>query len=213
MTDNQEVLDQIKALSDKVAELSTGDDLEKEFEFEEKKKTSQMLNIDPETVDSYGDSVELVTKSRLRDYTESFKIARNFVEREYHNMVGNRYGRHSKLIPVYGDDGKPNKIDMVWFSGNDVKIVEISDSEGNTRVYYKIRLLVYDILTKKLLLSRIPTRDGAARQEEINHIGASRSGKEWIDQNAPMSPMKPIQYKPGQSGKTTLKNVGEMVLE
>lgn len=208
----QDVLDQIKALNQKVNELSEGDDLEQEFEFDEKKKPSMMLNIDPEITDSFGDSIELITKSRLKDYGESFKIARNFVEREYHNMVGNRYGKHSKLIPVYDDDGKPNKIDMVWFSGNDVKIVSLKDNAGNERLYYKVRLLVYDILTKKILLTRIPTKDGAARQEEIQHIGAGRLGKEWIDQNAPVSPMKPIKYTPG-SGKTTMKNVGEMVFE
>lgn len=202
------LLDAVSELSQKVKELSEGNDLEKEFEFDDKKAHSQMLSIEPEQTDSFGDSIELITKSRLSDYTESFKIARNFVEREYHNMMGNRYGRHSKLIPVYDEEGHENKIDLVWFSGNDVKIVQIGD-----KLYYKIRLLVYDILTKKLLLARIPTGNGAARNEEINHKGASVMGKQWLDQNSPMNPMKPVSYNPISKGKTTMKQVGEIVVE
>jgi len=58
-----------------------------------------MLEVSPIQTDSYGDSIELMTKTRLKDYAESFLIAFNFVQREYHNMAGNRYGKHSKLIP------------------------------------------------------------------------------------------------------------------
>lgn len=210
---NDEVLKAIKQLTERVNDISNkdNDDLESEFEHDDEKKKSQMLEIDPTTTDSFGDSIELVTKSRLKDYNESFQIARNFVEREYHNMVGNRYGRHSKIIPVFDDNGKPTKIDMTWFSGNDVKIISTTDKQGNERLYYKVRLLVYDILTKKLLLSRIPTSDGAARQEEIQHIGAGRLGKEWIDQNAPMQPMKPIKYTPNKPN--TKDRVGAIVNE
>lgn len=195
----------IHTLSQKVDELSEGSDLESEFVTDEPKKRSQMLDLDPERVDSFGDSIELVTKSRLKDYNESFQIAKNFVEREYHNMLGNRYGKHSKLIPVFDENGEPNKIDMVWFSGNDVKIVEIGE-----RQYYKIRLLVYDILTKKILLARIPTADGKARGEEIELTGASRIDK-WKEMSN-MTPMKPISYSPGKN-KTTMKQVGEVVFE
>lgn len=213
MTDREEILAAIASLKQKVDEITEGDDLEREFEQEETKKSSAMLDIDPETVDSFGDSIELITKSRLRDYGESFQIAKNFVEREHHTMMGNRYGKHSKLIRVYGDDGKLNKIDMNWFSGCDVKIVTIVDSDGIERSYYKIRMLVRDVLTKKLLLSRIPTADGKARQEEIQHKGATQFGKPWLDQNAPLDTMKPIKYNPHNPQKTTMKNVGELIME
>lgn len=204
----ESLLRAVNSLSKKVDELSEGNDLESDFVNDEPKKRSQMLDLDPERVDSFGDSIELITKSRLKDYNESFQIAKNFVEREYHNMIGNRYGRHSKIIPVFDEDGTENKIDMVWFSGNDVKIIEI-----NGRQYYKIRLLVYDILTKKILLARIPTSDGAARGEEIQHIGAGRMGQEWLKDHAPTNPMKPISYSPNKGNKTTMKQVGEVVFE
>lgn len=207
---NKEILEQIKKLSDKVQEITEGDDLEQSFEMPEEKKKSQMLDIDPEIVDSFGDPVELMTKSRLRDYSESFRIALTFAKREYHNMVGNRFGKHSKLIPVFNDDGKENKIDMVWFSGNDIKIVEIEGKDGVVRQYYKVRLLIYDILIKKMLLSRIPI-GGQARYEDIQHVGAGRLGENWIKDNAPLNPMKPINYAPGK--KTTMENVGKISFE
>lgn len=220
--DKEEILAQLKllaeqnkALSAKVEEFAEGDDLEIKFDREEPtKKYSQMLEINPEMIDSFGDSIELVTKSRLGKYDEAYKVALGFVGREYHNMVGNRYGRHSKLIPVYDNNGKLNKIDMVWFSGNDVKIVKIKEWNGKEREYYKIRLLVSDILTKKMLLARIPTSDGKARDEEIKHMGAGRLSEQGIQDMLNISPMKPIRYS-GQSGqrRMTTKNVGEMVFE
>ena len=207
--DKQEILEQLKLLSNKVAELAEEDDLEIKLDKEEPtKKYSQMLEINPELTDSFGDSIELVTKSRLKDYGESYQVALNFVEREYHNMIGNRYGRHSKLIPVFDNNGKMNKIDMVWFSGNDVKITEL-----NGKKYYKIRLLVYDILTKKMLLSRIPTSDGKARGEEIQHMGAGRMTEQGIQELLNINPMRPIKYSGGGQRKMTAKNVGEMVFE
>lgn len=203
----QALSDQNKALSEKLEALTEEDDLEKDFEIEEKPKQSQMLNINPSITDSFGDSIELVTKSRIADNAESFRIAKTFVEREYHNMLGNRFGKHSKLIPVFNDDGTKNKIDMVWFSGNDIKVVDI-----NGKAFYKIRLLVYDILIKKILITRIPIT-GAARQEEINYIGAEKSGNRWTQEHNPMEPMKPINYKPPIQGKTTMRNVGEVIYE
>ena len=211
MTADKKTLDTIRELTDKVKELSDaldGNDLEDKYEPPEEKKRSQMLDIDPENVDSFGDAIELATKTRLQSYGESFKVARNFVIREYHNMIGDRYGKHSKLIPVFDETtGKENKIDMVWFSGNDVKIVEIGG-----KVYYKIRMLVRDILTKKLLLMRIPINNGAARTEEIQHIGAGRMGNQWIQDNAPLNPMKPINYAPPKKNNT-MKQVGEASFE
>jgi len=93
---------------------------------------------------------------------------------------------------------------MSWFSGSDIKIVEIEDKAGNKKEYYKIRLLVYDILVKKLLLSRIPTADGKARGEEIQHKGAGISGNQNI---APITPMKPIKYN--QENNSTSKVVNK----
>lgn len=210
MTD-KDLLKAVQELTKKVNELSDasdGDDLEGEFEKEEPKKRSQMLDIDPENVDSFGDAIELATKTRLKNDGESFKVAVNFVKREYHNMMGNRYGKHSKLIPVFDEaTGKENKIDMVWFSGNDVKIVEIDG-----KAYYKIRMLVRDILTKKILLLRIPTSNGAARTEEIQHVGAGRMGNQWITENAPLNPMKPINYNPSKP-KANMKQIGEDAFE
>lgn len=212
-SEKEELLDAIAELTHKVNELSEGDDLEREFEFEEKNNPSVMLHVDAKLTDSFGDPVELHTKTRINNYNEAFVIARTFTEREYHNMMGNRYGKHSKLIRAFDDDGKPNRIDMTWFSGNDVKIVNIIDSDGIERPYYKVRILVYDILIKKILMLRIATSDGAARQEEIQHRGASTIGKPWLDQNAPLNQMKPVKYNPANSHKTTMKNVGEVVFD
>ena len=210
MNNEKELMETIKRLQEKVEELSESmeDDLESSFEMDEPKKRSQMFDLDPERTDSFGDSIELITKTRLSDYQESFTIARNFVIREYYNMEGNFFGKHSKVIPVYNDDGIENRIDMSWFSGNDIKVIEI-----NGKAYYKIRLLVRDIFTKKLLLTRIPTKDGAARQEEIQHIGAGRMGENWLKEHAPINPLKPVSYTPPKNNKTTMKQVGEIVFE
>jgi hypothetical protein len=203
-TSNEEILEQLKLLSEKVNNLDDGNDLELNYQVDNKAH-SQMLEVDPGQTDSFGDSVELVTKSRLENNAESFKVAVNFVSREYHNMQGNRYGKHSKLIPILDNYGKKTRLDMVWFSGSDIKIVKIDGKE-----YYKIRLLVYDILIKKLLLARMPTGDGKSRQEEIQHKGAGIGGQGWINQNAPMSPMAPINYKGQQNNNPS---VGDTLYE
>lgn len=211
MTTNDDLLKRLNALSDKVEDLTDGNDLELNYQ-SDSKQHSQMLEVSPIQSDSYGDSIELMTKTRLKDYAESFLIAFNFVQREYHNMVGNRYGKHSKLIPVYDNQGKKTKIDMSWFSGSDIKIVELEDKKGNKKEYYKIRLLVYDILVKKLLLSRIPTADGKARGEEIQHKGAGVNGN--VQNSIPVTPMQPIKYAPNNGNTSnTINKTGDILYD
>ena len=202
--------DKLSSMEAQIKELHKDDGLEEKFEnVTDGKKHSHMLEIDPSRVDSYGDSIELITKSRLINYDESSKVALAFVEREHHNMLGNRFGKHSKLIPRFNEDGSENKINMVWFSGNDVKIIKIKDRKGNEKEFYKIRLLVYDIFVKKFLLARIPIDGGKARYEEIQHIGAGRLGEQWMQDNAPMTPMTPRSYKP-QMQRATVENAGTL---
>ena len=199
----KQMMDKLKKIEEELNNIKQVDDLEEKFEtVTDGKKHSHMLEIDPSRVDSYGDSIELITKSRLVNYAESSKVALSFVEREYHNMMGNRFGKHSKLIPHYNDDGSENKINMVWFSGNDVKLIKIKDKE-----FYKIRLLVYDIFVKKFLLARIPIDGGKARYEEIQHIGAGRLGEQWTKDNAPLTPMSPNKYT-APIQKTNIENAG-----
>lgn len=205
---NKQLLDRFASMEAQIKELHKDDGLEEKFEdVTNNKKHSHMLEIDPSRVDSYGDSIELITKSRLVNFAESSKIALAFVEREHHNMLGNRFGKHSKLIPRFNEDGSENKINMVWFSGNDVKIIKIKDHKGNEKEFYKIRLLVYDIFVKKFLLARIPIDGGKARYEEIQHVGAGRLGEQWTQDNAPLTPMSPRNYKP-QMQKPIIENAG-----
>jgi hypothetical protein len=191
---NDIIMQEIKKLSAKVDKLDDNDDLELNYDNNsnnnDENEYSQMLNISPTQIDSFGDSIELTTKSRLENNYESFQVAFTLAQREYHNMVGNRYGKHSKLIPVLDNFGKPTRLDKLWFSGSDITIVTIKDKE-----YYKIRLLVYDILVKKLLLSRIPTSNGGARQEEINLAAAHNRGN-LVNANtvSNIQPQKPIDY-------------------
>jgi hypothetical protein len=206
---NKQLLEKLNRLESQISEIHQGDGLEEKFEnVTDGKKHSHMLEIDPSRVDSYGDSIELITKSRLINYAESSSVALAFVEREHHNMMGNRFGKHSKLIPRYNDDGTENKINMVWFSGNDVKLITIKDRKGNEKEFYKIRLLVYDIFVKKFLLARIPIDGGKARYEEIQHIGAGRLGEVWTNENAPLTPMSPKNYKPTLQQRPTVENAG-----
>jgi len=202
------LFEKLSNMEAQIKELHKDDGLEEKFEnVTDGKKHSHMLEIDPSRTDSYGDSIELITKSRLINYEESSKVALAFVEREHHNMLGNRFGKHSKLIPRFNEDGSENKINMVWFSGNDVKIIKIKDRKGIEKEFYKIRLLVYDIFVKKFLLARIPIDGGKARYEEIQHIGAGRLGEQWTQDNAPLTPMSPKNYKP-QMQRTNMENAG-----
>jgi hypothetical protein len=194
LSQNDIIMQELRKLSAKVDKLDDNDDLE--LNYSENSGTnqndvrSQMLNISPTQIDSFGDSIELTTKSRLENNHESFQVAFTLAQREYHNMIGNRYGKHSKLIPVLDNFGRPTRLDKLWFSGSDIKIITIKDKE-----YYKIRLLVYDILVKKLLLSRIPTSNGGARQEEINLAAAKNAGNSLRPQEVSnIQPQKPIDY-------------------
>ena len=189
---NTIIMQELKKLSAKVDKLDNNDDLELNYSNTNNTSDlrSQMLNISPNQIDSFGDSIELTTKSRLANNQESFQVAYALTQREYHNMIGNRYGKHSKLIPVLDNFGRKTQLDKLWFSGSDIKIVKIGEQE-----YYKIRLLIYDILVKKLLLSRIPTSNGGARQEEINLAAANNRGN--LPQSnivANIEPQKPIDY-------------------
>ena len=186
---NKQLLDAIKRMEGEIDELreDQADDLEGiDFSTSEDNKRS-MLTIDPATTDSLGDSVELVTNSRLKNNKEAFEMAATFAKREYHSMVGNRFGKHSKLIPVLDANGKKNPINLSWFSGSKIRIVELGGKE-----YYKIRLLMSDIVLKKILLLRIPTNNGGARQEEI-HLRAAETPNH-IDPSGTVAPMKPIKY-------------------
>lgn len=205
----KEILEQIKRLSEQNKALAqklkdaTDDDLETDLQFNEPKKHKVMFDIDPDRVDGYGDPVELLTKSRLRDATDAFDVAATFTHREYHHMMGNHYGKHSKLIPVYNDDGSKNQ-DIQWYQGYPITIVE--DKDG--RLYYKIRMLIRDILTKKLLISKIAI-ESKGREEEIHLSGASRHGMGWIMENAPLYQLR--YPKTEKNKKVTLKKVDEVI--
>jgi hypothetical protein len=209
LSQNDIIMQEIKKLSAKVDKLDDNDDLELNYSgnsgANQNEVRSQMLNISPEQIDSFGDSIELTTKSRLENNHESFQVAFTLAQREYHNMIGNRYGKHSKLIPVLDNFGRATKLDKLWFSGSDIKIISIKDKQ-----YYKIRLLVYDILVKKLLLSRIPTSNGGARQEEINLAAAKNAGNSLRPQEVSnIQPQKPIDY----GKKQNEQSVGDTLYE
>jgi len=204
LAQNDIIMQELKKLSAKVDKLDDNDDLELNYSGPSGNNLndvrSQMLNISPDQVDSFGDSIELTTKSRLENNHESFQVAFTLVQREYHNMVGNRYGKHSKLIPVLDNFGRTTKLDKLWFSGSDIKIITIKGKE-----YYKIRILVYDMLVKKLLLSRIPTSNGGARQEEINLAAAKNQGNQLrANEVSNIQPQKPIDYGKKQSDAATV---------
>jgi hypothetical protein len=209
LSQNDIIMQELKKLSAKVDRLDDSDDLELNYSNSsndsQEEEYSQMLNISPTQIDSFGDSIELTTKSRLENNHESFQVAFTLAQREYHNMVGNRYGKHSKLIPVLDNFGRPTKLDKLWFSGSDIKIITIKEKE-----YYKIRLLIYDILVKKLLLSRIPTSNGGARQEEINLAAANNRGN-LVNANtvSNIQPQKPIDY----GKKQNEQSVGDTIYD
>jgi len=144
-----------------------------------------MLRVGTEDYDIFGDPMGIVTASRLKDYSDSFQFAKSFVVGKHHRMLGNRYGKHSLLIrKEYFDDGRIDPYLLSAFPYREILINE----KGHNVEYYKIRMLITDMLATKLLLTRIPTSDGKARLEQIQHAGAKAMGIGWSEEKSPVPP-------------------------
>lgn len=167
-------LEQAKKLEDLEGTIPTDDAPEK-----------SMLRVGTEDYDIFGDPMGIVTASRLKDYSDSFQFAKSFVVGKHHRMLGNRYGKHSLLIrKEYFDDGRIDPYLLSAFPYREILIHE----RGHNVEYYKIRMLITDMLATKLLLTRIPTSDGKARLEEIQREGAKAMGIGWSEEKSPVPP-------------------------
>lgn len=172
----------------------------------EKLEEHNMLKVNTQEFDMFGDPIGMVTGSRLHGDADAWNIARAFVVGKHHNMMGNRYGKHSLLIrKEYFDEGK---IDPYLLSAYPHKVIEMPVN-GEMVEFYKIRMLVSDMLVYKILLTRIPTGEGLARKEEIMHIGAKNMGIGWTEEKIPVPP----DYIPkGTYGKVKKPSTGEQVV-
>lgn len=153
-----------------------------------------MMRVDTQDYDLFGDPIGLITGSRLKDYNDAFQFAKAFIIGKHNRMMGNRYGKHSLLIKKQYFDEKSINPYLISAFPHMIFIRK----EGQTLVeYYKIRIEVNDILVLKLLLTRIPTSDGKARHEQIQHAGAKAMGMAWLEDKNPVPP----DYIPSYSDK------------
>lgn len=194
MTKKESTSQAFKSLKKKVDRLEQAkklEELEGHIPQEDTAEDINMMRVDTQDYDIFGDPIGLITGSRLGDYQDSFRFARSFVVGKHHRMAGNRYGKHSLLIKKeYFDEGS---IDPYLISAYPHKIIKGRDGLE----YYQIRMLVTDMLTTKLLLTRIPTSDGKARQEQIQHAGAKSMGIGWTEEKVPVPP----NYIPAYNNK------------
>ena len=170
---------------DRLEQTKKLEELEGRIPEEERPEDHNMLKVNTQEFDMFGDPIGMVTGSRLHGDADAYNIARAFVVGKHHNMMGNRYGKHSMLIrKEYFDEGK---IDPYLLSAYPHKIIELKVN-NETVEYYKIRMLVSDMLVNKMLLTRIPTGEGLARKEEIQHVGAKAMGYPFTQENIPIPP-------------------------
>ena len=189
------VLKALKKKVDRLEQTKKLEELEVKIPTDEAPETN-MMKVDTEDYDIFGDPIGMVTWSRLKDYTDSWQFAKSFVVGKHHRMMGCRYGKHSLLIKKdYFDEGR---IDPYLLSAYPYTIIQIKE-RGHIVDYYKIRMLITDMLAIKLLLTRIPTSDGKARLEQIQHAGAKAMGLGWSEEKVPVPP----NYIPSYTNKKT----------
>lgn len=194
----------IKKRLDRIEQTKKLEELEGNIPQEESTEIN-MMRVDTQDYDIFGDPVGLITGSRLKDYNDAFNFARSFVVGKHHRMMGNRYGKHSLLIKKeYFDDGR---IDPYLLSAYPYTIIKITE-RGEVVEYYKIRMLIRDILSTKLLLTRIPTSDGKARLEQIQHAGAKSMGIGYAEEKSPVPPSYIPSYTDKRpTGESKVKQV------
>lgn len=184
----ESILKEIKKLTKKVERLEQTkklEELEGHLPAEEQPEEINMLKVNTQEFDMFGDPTGMITSSRLHGDYDAHNIATAFVIGKHHRMIGNRYGKHSLLIKKeYFDEGK---IDPYLLSAYPHKIIEMP-CNGETIEFYKIRMLVTDIQVVKLLLTRIPTGEGLARKEQIMHVGAKLMGLNFTEEKIPIPP-------------------------
>ena len=178
----------IKQLGKKVDRLEQTkklEELEGHLPAEEAPDEMNMLKVDTQEFDMFGDPIGLITGSRLHGDDDAYNVAHAFVIGKYHRMLGNRYGKHSILIKKeYFDD---EKIDPYLLSAFPHRAVTLPHN-GEMVEFYKIRMLITDMQVVKLLLTRIPTGEGLARKEQIMHVGAKLMGLNFTEHKIPIPP-------------------------
>ena len=179
----------IKQLGKKVDRLEQTkrlEELEGHLPAEELPEEMNMLKVDTQEFDMFGDPVGLITGSRLHGDDDAYNVAHAFVIGKYHRMLGNRYGKHSIIIKKeYFDE---EKIDPYLLSAFPHRVISLPDHNGEMVDFYKIRMLITDMQVVKLLLTRIPTGEGLARKEQIMHVGAKLMGLDFTENKIPIPP-------------------------